>query len=110
MVYYIGGTLVADLGRRSTSLDGSVFFSSDTDSQYNCGYGVRYKCVGGNENGIFEVSGDFWPREKRMVIGIAMSHFDGLMKIAGPDEFIEFPTEQLRNMPDVEFFEGDESI
>ena len=53
-----------------------------------------------NENGVFNVIGDFWQKGGRNVIGVAMSHV-GDLSITGSEEFFEFLAGRMRNKSEV---------
>ena len=46
---------------------------------YGFGKGLRVKCVGDNESGVFEINEDSDPREMRNSAGISISRAGGLL-------------------------------
>ena len=77
-------------------LDRSVCFWTAWRSHYGCGKGLRAKCIGGNENGIFGVNNDFGTDEKREVIGMLMPHLDYLL-VSGSYDVIAYLSGKLEN-------------
>ena len=97
------------LGGKATLLDKSLFFWASGDSHYGFGRGLRVKCIGVNEKGIFEANKDFAPGEKRDVVGISISHVGDLL-IYGSNSFISYLSRKLENRYGVKAFGGNEAI
>ena len=65
--------------------------------------------MGDNESVLFEVNGDFGLNEKRNLVGVAI-RLVGDLFLTGPDSFIKFITEHMRNQFEVEVLDANEAI